>query len=113
MLAHADEIETSLYLYLAPERVRKKKLTSDMDVVGKCMSSDSTRNYPVRFNDIWGRWTKKGIHGDPTSATAEKGKIVLEASVTGLIEIIDEWRQWPIAERSDQHEQPVQSNIRW
>ena len=72
------------------------------DVMGKYMSSDSTGNYPVRFNDFWGRWTKSGVHGDATTATAEKGKIIFEAAVSGLIEIVDELRSWPIAERSDQ-----------
>jgi creatinine amidohydrolase len=113
VIAHSDEFETSLYLYLAPERVRIDKAVAGSDVVGKYVSSDSTSNYPVRFNDFWGRWTKSGVHGDPTTATAEKGKIIFEAAVSGLIKVVDEWRDWPIAERSDQHTGPVQSNIRW
>ncbi|MFC1714873.1 creatininase family protein [Candidatus Poribacteria bacterium] len=113
VIAHSDEFETSLYLHLAPERVRMDKAAADGDVVGKYVSSDSTSNYPVRFNDIWGRWTKTGVHGDPTTASAEKGKIIFEAAVSGLIKVVDEWREWPIAERSDQHTQPVQSQIRW
>jgi hypothetical protein len=82
-------------------------------VVGEYLSSDSTSNYPVRFNDYWGRWTEIGVHGDPTAATAEKGALILEAAVSKLIAIVDEWRAWPIAERSDQHAHPVQSQIRW
>jgi hypothetical protein len=30
-----------------------------------------------------------------------------------LIELVDEFRAWPIAKRSDQHTGPVQSQIRW
>ncbi|NPV09287.1 MAG: creatininase family protein [Anaerolineae bacterium] len=112
VVAHADEIETSLYLYLAPERVKMDKAVAGNDVVGKYLSSDSTTPY-VRFADYWGRWTNKGVHGDPTAATAEKGKIVFEAAVTRMIELVDEWRAWPIAQRSDQHTNPVQSDIRW
>jgi len=111
--AHADEFETSLYLHLAPECVRLEEAVSGDDVVGKFVSSDSWSKYPVRFNDYWGRWTKRGVHGDPTTATAEKGKVIFEAAVSGLIEVVDEWRAWPIAERSDQHAGPVQSRIRW
>ena len=70
VMAHADEFETSLYLHLAPERVRRDKAIADNDVVGKYMSSDSTSPY-VRFSDFWARWTKTGVHGDPTAATAE------------------------------------------
>src|SRR5271170_2877914 len=90
VMAHADEFETSLYLHLAPERVRMDLAVKDDDRMGKFVSSDSTRNYPVRFTDIWGRWTKTGVHGDPTKATAEKGKILFEASVAGLIDVVRE-----------------------
>lgn len=109
--AHADEFETSLYLHLAPERVQMELAGTGDDVMGKWASSDSTK--AVRFNDYWGRWTNLGVHGDATTATAEKGEVILEAAVTGLIEFIDEWRQWPIAERQDQHTNPVQSDIYW
>lgn len=113
VIAHADEIETSLYLHLAPERVRFDRAVKGSDVVGRNVSSDSTANYPVRFNDYWGRWTKTGVHGDPTVATADKGKVAFEGAVTGLIDLIEEWREWPLEKRSDQHTGPVQSQIRW
>jgi len=76
------------------------------------MSSDSTSPH-VRFNDFWGRWTKVGVHGDPTAATAEKGKIIWEAVLSRLVEVVDELRAWPIPRRSDQHAGPVQSHIQW
>jgi hypothetical protein len=81
--------------------------------MGTYLSSDSTSNYAVRFNDYWGRWTTKGVHGDPTAATPEKGEVIWEAVVGKLIGIVDEWRAWPIPGRSDQHTHPVQSQIRW
>ena len=112
VMAHADEFETSLYLHLAPQRVRMDKAVADNDVTGKYMSSDSI--YPhVRFSDYWGRWTKTGVHGDPTAATAAKGKIIWEAALTGLLGVVDEFRAWPIAPRSDQHAKPVQAQIEW
>ena len=111
VLAHADELETSLYLHLASDRVKMDKAAPDIDRVGKYFSSDSTGT--VRFNDFWGRWTGLGVHGDPTPATAEKGKIIFDASVDGLVELIDDIRDWPIEKRSDQHTGPVQSGIRW
>jgi creatinine amidohydrolase len=113
VMAHADEFETSLYLYLAPERVRMERAVSGNDVMGGYVSSDSVPENPVRFNDFWGRWTSVGVHGDPTKATAEKGKVLFESAVSALIEFVDEWRGWPIAERSDQHLEPVQRQIRW
>jgi creatinine amidohydrolase len=113
VMAHADEFETSLYLHLAPDRVKMDRAIAGNDVVGKYVSSDSTYDYPVRFNDFWGRWTKVGVHGDPTKATAEKGRIIFDAAVSRLIELVEEWRSWPVANRADQHARPVQSQIRW
>jgi creatinine amidohydrolase len=111
--AHADELETSLYLHLAPERVKMDLAAADNDRMGRFVSSDSTGNYPVRFNDFWGRWTEIGVHGDATKATAEKGKLLFEAAVEGLVQVVDELRAWPIAERRDMHERPVQKDVRW
>jgi creatinine amidohydrolase len=111
--AHADEVETSLYLHLAPERVKMDLAAEENDRMGRFVSSDSTGNYPVRFNDFWGRWTQIGVHGDATKATAEKGRICFEAAVEGLIQVVDELRAWPIAERRDMHERPIQRDIRW
>ena len=113
IIAHADEFETSLYLHLAPERVQMDKAVKDDDRMGEFVSSDSTGNYPVRFNDFWGRWTQTGVHGDATKATAEKGAVIFEAAVDGLVRLVDELREWPIEKRADMHTGPVQSGIRW
>ena len=113
VVAHADEFETSLYLHLAPERVQMEHAGAGNDVMGRWLSSDSTGNYPVRFNDYWGRWTNLGVHGDATTATPEKGRIIMEAAVSGLLKVVDEWQNWPIAPRQDQHTGPVQRGIRW
>ncbi len=111
--AHADEFETSLYLHLAGDRVQMDKAQKCDDRMGTYLSSDSTSNYPVRFSDFWGRWGNVGVHGDATVATAEKGEIIFEAAVEGLVKLVDELREWPIEERSDQHRMPVQEGIQW
>ena len=51
--------------------------------------------------------------GDTRKATAEKGRVLFEAAVNGLVELVGELRAWPVAERRDMHQQPVQSEIRW
>lgn len=112
VIAHADEFETSLYLHLAPERVQMDKAGAADDITGKYLSSDSTLPY-ARFNDYWSRWTDLGVHGDARTATAEKGEVIFETTVTRMLELVDEWRAWPIAERRSFHEGPVQADIRW
>ncbi len=113
VLAHADEFETSLYLYLAAGRVRRDQMVADNDVRGQFLSSDSTANYPARFNDYWSRWTDQGVHGDPRSASASKGEVLWEAIVSALVQFVDEWRAWPLEPRRDTHDHPVQSDIEW
>ncbi len=112
VIAHADEFETSLYLHLAPERVQMELAGAGDDVRGGYLSSDSTTPF-VRFNDWWSRWTDLGVHGDARPATAETGRVIFETTVTRLLELVDEWRAWPIAERRDFHDRPVQAGIRW
>lgn len=111
VVAHADEFETSLYLHLDASRVQMDKAGADDDVMGTYFSSDSTSN--VRFSDYWGRWTQLGVHGDARTATAEKGAVILDAAVSKLVGIVDELRDWPIAERADMHDLPVDTSIRW
>lgn len=113
VLAHADEFETSLYLYLAADRVQMENAGRDNDRAGRYFSSDSTGNFPVRLSDFWGRWTSSGVHGDATTAAAEKGAVIFEAAVSELVGVVDELRAWPIAPRVDQHAHPVQRDIRW
>jgi creatinine amidohydrolase/Fe(II)-dependent formamide hydrolase-like protein len=109
--AHADEWETSLYLHFDAERVQMDKAVQDTDRVGRTMTSDSTTN--VRFNDFWGRWTKTGVHGDPTKASREKGRRIADAIMQEMLVWLDEFRAWPIEGRQDQHRLPVQREIRW
>lgn len=112
VIAHADEFETSLYLHLAADRVQMDLAGKDDDVMGAYLSSDSTSPY-ARFNDYWSRWTDLGVHGDARSATAAKGEVIFETAVTRMIEMVDEFRAWPIADRRSFHAGPVQSGIRW
>jgi creatinine amidohydrolase/Fe(II)-dependent formamide hydrolase-like protein len=49
------------------------------------------------------RISKTGTIGDPTLGTAEKGKIVFEASVTELVKLVREFRGWTGMPRRDLH----------
>lgn len=74
---HADEIETSMMLYMAPQNVDMKKAAKDIpenDVPGPLTLIPSTT----------GHYSPTGIYGDATLATREKGEIVVEAMVAGI-----------------------------
>lgn len=89
---HADEIETSIMLYIAPDSVDMKKAVKDYHP-GK---GRLTRN--PRATD--GTYSPTGIWGDPTLATVEKGKKLTEALVQAVLKEIEDLRRSPIPEKS-------------
>jgi len=102
---HACEFETSIYLALRPELV-------DMSKAVRELSHEPTKNYwtdlvggdgPLVMMEHWSAISKSGVMGDPTKATAAKGEKLLNAAVTGIVELIDEIHTRRPAERIDHH----------
>ncbi len=74
---HADEIETSIMLYIAPERVDMRRAVRE----------DNARvpGPLTRKKDGKGTYSASGVWGDATLATREKGKILAEAIKSGIL----------------------------
>lgn len=81
---HADESETSAILYMAPERVDMRKAVKDDSPRGE---GGLTRNPNGR-----GTYSASGVWGDATLATVEKGRVIVEASVAGMLREIEALR---------------------
>lgn len=82
---HADEIETSMMLYIAPETVRMNKAARDLNP-----------NQPgglTRDPHGKGTYSPTGAWGDPTLATREKGQAVTESLVATILKDIADLRQ--------------------
>jgi creatinine amidohydrolase len=79
---HADETETSVMLYIAPEVVRMPK---------------AVRDYR-RLREQWphvddrGPAAATGVYGDPTLATRDKGEAIVEAMVEGILREVEALR---------------------
>jgi creatinine amidohydrolase len=111
-MAHACELETSVYLHLDPERVQFEKARRDMEMPpSSFIWMDLIEGSPVLLMDEWTRFSKSGIYGDPTLATAEKGRLVFEAVVNSFVKLVREFRNRPRGERTDYHKNgsPAQS----
>jgi creatinine amidohydrolase len=89
---HACEFETSLYLALRPDLV-------DMTQAVRELSHRPSKNYwtdliagdgPLAMMEHWSQLSESGVMGDPTKATAEKGRELLEAAANGIVELVDE-----------------------
>jgi creatinine amidohydrolase len=72
---HADELETSMMLYIKPEVVKMEKaIKDDNDEMNPNHPGPLTRNP----NATMGIFSASGAWGDPTLATAAKGKIIVQ-----------------------------------
>jgi len=103
-MAHACELETSVYLYLDAERVQMDKARKE---IGQPPSdfiwNDLTDPGPIRMMDYWTCFSKSGVNGDPTLATPEKGKIIFQAVVENFVRFAREFKNRPRGERVDYH----------
>jgi creatinine amidohydrolase len=91
---HADEIETSMMLYIAPQSVQMKKAARDLN---PNQPGGLTRDPKGK-----GTYSPTGAWGDPTMATREKGQAVVESLVATILTDIDDLRRAsppPIADR--------------
>jgi creatinine amidohydrolase len=102
---HACEFETSLYLAIRPDLV-------DMSKAAHELSYRPTKNYwtdliggdgPLVMMEPWSALTETGVMGDPTKASAEKGRKLLDAAANGIVELIDEVLRREPARRKDHH----------
>ncbi|WP_152657557.1 creatininase family protein [Oceanobacillus sp. CFH 90083] len=77
---HADEIETSYMLYLAPEFVDMDKAPADIPDIP--MYADAT---PTPWEDF----TDTAVLGDASIATAEKGKYIIDIALENIVSIME------------------------
>jgi creatinine amidohydrolase len=105
--AHACEMETSAYLYLAPTRVRTS-LARDHVVAGPGVETsafawgDLTRGSgPVKLVNWTSGSSPNGVGGMPTLATAAKGRVVIQAAGANLLAFCREFRALQEGSRHD------------
>lgn len=72
--SHADEIETSLMLFIAADRVDMSKAARDFDARCERAAGPLRRNKPDSGQS--GVYSPSGIWGDATLATREKGQVI-------------------------------------
>jgi creatinine amidohydrolase len=115
--AHACELETSLYLYLDGDNVRKDKIKNGV-------ISFNEDNSPFQWVDLFAAgpatciswtssYTSTGVLGEAELATAEKGRQVYEEAVKQLVRFITWWKDRPRDQRRDLHGQAPTMPIPW
>jgi creatinine amidohydrolase len=115
--AHACELETSLYLYLDGDNVRK-------DLIRSGVISFNEENSPFQWVDLFAAgpatvisWTSSysetGVLGDAELATAEKGREAYEEAVKQLVRFIAWFKDRPKDVRRDRHRRPPTMPMPW
>ena len=82
--SHADEVETSMMLFIAPATVEMTKAIKDYHPTIKGGLTRDPRGE--------GSYSASGIYGDATLATRQKGEIIVRAIVNGILREIQDFK---------------------
>lgn len=98
---HACEMETSLMLYLREDLVRQERVLRHVPAprsayLGRDLVAGGRAVAGSRVRDI----SASGVVGDPTVATADHGRELLEAIVTEVARFFEEVATWEVPSRS-------------
>ncbi|HEV8543434.1 MAG TPA: creatininase family protein [Verrucomicrobiae bacterium] len=115
--SHACELETSLYLYLDGDNVRKDEIKSGT-------ISFNEEESPFNWVDLFAAgpasiisWTSSysetGVLGAAELATAEKGQVAYEEAVKQLARFIVWFQNRPVDQRKDRHRRPPSMPMPW
>ncbi len=102
-MAHACELETSLYLHLHPEAVDMSKAVDERGYPETENSWLDWSDGPLKVMPWWSSFSDSGVQGDATQATAEKGAALFTRATEELAGFVDELRSMPIQGRKDHH----------
>jgi creatinine amidohydrolase len=115
--AHACELETSLYLYLDEENVRKDKIRSGVISFNEDQSPfnwvDLFAAGPATVISWTSSYSQTGVLGEAELATKEKGKRVYDEAVRQLCRFVNYFYPRPKDVRRDLHRRPPTIPIPW
>jgi len=103
-MAHACELETSIYLAIDPGAVQMDKAVDDQGYPGGEHAWMDWADGPLKVMPWWNAFSSTGVQGDATAATAEKGEALLALAVDECVEFVRELRGMPAPERREPRE---------
>jgi len=113
---HACELETSLYMAIDPTLVKSEMFEEDINPYmtphfWADLVSHPPKGYvnPVRIAEYWSTVSRTGTWGDPRTSSAEKGRVIIDAAVNELIELIREYKSRPIREREPRQDPSIRA----
>ncbi len=102
-IAHGCEVETSEYMFIRPDLVKKDKIRDEFAPDYRPWRADdfAVESGPIHFMEFWSQRSKSGVEGAPSLATPEKGERLLEATIERLIEFGKWWQQLEFPPRTN------------
>jgi creatinine amidohydrolase len=98
-MAHACELETSMYLAIDPGAVDMAKAVDERGYPAGEHASMDWADGPLKLMPWWSSFSRTGVQGDATKATAEKGRALLDAAVAECVAYVRELREKPLPVR--------------
>jgi creatinine amidohydrolase len=103
-IAHAGEYETAMMLHLRPDLVQMDKAVREMGQLKlEYFNWDHAEPSVLSWQDWWSRMSESGVCGDPTVATAEFGRALLETTADNFVRFVREFRTIPVRPRRNRH----------
>jgi creatinine amidohydrolase len=102
-MAHACELETSLYLHLQPDAVDMGQATDERNFPETDHAWLDWSDGSLTMMPWWSSFSDSGVQGDATLATAEKGKVLFDAAVEEIAAYVRELQSLELPVRKDHH----------
>jgi creatinine amidohydrolase len=104
--SHAGELETSLYLALDPSSVDLEHVADYLppaEPIERFTFEDAFGAGAVYLPGWASARSSNGVRGQPSKASAEKGRLIFEAAVDQLLAVLAEFRERPKRPTVDHH----------
>jgi creatinine amidohydrolase len=105
-IAHACELETSIYLAIDGDAVDMEKAVDENGFPAGEHARIDWSDGPLRMMPWWSSFSLTGVQGEATKATAEKGRRFLELAVEECVEFVRELLEKPLPDRREPRETP-------
>jgi creatinine amidohydrolase len=90
-IGHGGEWETSLQFYLRPDMIDRSRMVADPERPGFTDDIRKFTGFPERRRE-----REHGVHGNPMTASAEKGERLFTAARDKLIEVCRQYHAQPV-----------------
>jgi creatinine amidohydrolase len=98
-MAHACELETSIYLAIDPEAVDMELAVDEQGYPAGDHAWMDWVDGPLKLMPWWSSFSDSGVQGEPTKASADKGAALLEAAVAECGAYVRELLEKPLPRR--------------